>query len=633
MSVIRETVCGVNSQLDRLQQQIATPKLEAASLPNQSQEHIDQLQDVIHSISVTSKNQALLPPNRLADLLSGPAVSRLQSKSSISGVPAGNISDYVWIVAAKAAVQASGLMMNTLLDQTLELHDEAYYWGEMLGSVWHSGLYTIQTSPVQLFRWTKNTYLTQTQGTSSIADRWIQFYQVARKSVWKLGGHSIRGHLLAPIRSSRAEMRRKRDFILAMKDLHTSSLGLLMERWHLFEADDSTASATSTVVSNKWRDEVYRAVVLIEAVFHQISLEPSIQALEEGVFATLKKDMDRMQMQAQSESPVQQPLELIERLVHVLRQKLPQHTASVSMFVSHHGRPSGIVRYWLPISAAILSGSVSMRFLSNRQEEIIQGVMNIGATAIDFWGNWVVHPIQKLIGTIRHDEKSEIAIMSKNSLLADRASLERMVVDFVQDRPDLHEGVADTTAIVNSVKEGDLTPVLKAYERDLRSPLVGTVRGDLIRALLIQIQKTKVDVEIAISGIDALLKSQELVFGFVGLTPGILVSFATLRWLGSLFGSRRGLQKGKQQHELKRGLRNVARILTSSAISSNGTIPYKDSGQLICEAEALLQQMRAVSSSMKYQEFREDIQDLLNVQDGVDKQLHVIERMRWSYFQ
>jgi nuclear-control-of-ATPase protein 2 len=105
--------------------------------------------------------------------------------------------------------------------------------------------------------------------------------------------------------------------------------------------------------------------------------------------------------------------------------------------------------------------------------------------------------------------------MSKNSLLADRASLERMVVDFVQDRPDLHEGVADTTAIVNSVKEGDLTPVLKAYERDLRSPLVGTVRGDLIRALLIQIQKTKVDVEIAISGIDALLKSQELVFGYV----------------------------------------------------------------------------------------------------------------------
>ena len=142
--------------------------------------------------------------------------------------------------------------------------------------------------------------------------------------------------------------------------------------------------------------------------------------------------------------------------------------------------------------------------------------MNFGSTIIDFGSNWVVEPVRKLIGTIRHDEKSEIAIMSKNSLVADRASLERMVIDFVRDRPDPSQSTftaEDTAAISNAVKEGDLTPVLKAYERDLRAPFSGTVRGDLVRALLIQIQKTKVDVEVAISGIDSLLKSQELVFG------------------------------------------------------------------------------------------------------------------------
>lgn len=36
---------------------------------------------------------------------------------------------------------------------------------------------------------------------------------------------------------------------------------------------------------------------------------------------------------------------------------------------------------------------------------------------------------------------------------------------------------------------------------------------------------------------------------------------------------------------------------------------------------------------MQYREFREDIQDLLNTQNGVDKQLRVVERMRWTYFQ
>lgn len=77
----------------------------------------------------------------------------------------------------------------------------------------------------------------------------------------------------------------------------------------------------------------------------------------------------------------------------------------------------------------------------------------------------------------------------------------------------------------------------------------------------------------------------------------------------------------------------MARILTSSAVSSDGTVPYKDSGQLICEAEALLQHVKTISNGIQYREFREDIQDLLNVQNGVDKQLRVIERMRWTYFQ
>jgi nuclear-control-of-ATPase protein 2 len=95
------------------------------------------------------------------------------------------------------------------------------------------------------------------------------------------------------------------------------------------------------------------------------------------------------------------------------------------------------------------------------------------------------------------------------------------------DKPDIAVGNASITdsqilEIRSKVKEGDVTPVLKAYEKDLRRPIVGAIRGDLVRSLLIQVQKTKVDLEVAISGIDALLKSQELVFGFVGLTPGIL---------------------------------------------------------------------------------------------------------------
>ena len=66
---------------------------------------------------------------------------------------------------------------------------------------------------------------------------------------------------------------------------------------------------------------------------------------------------------------------------------------------------------------------------------------------------------------------------------------------------------------------------------------------------------------------------------------------------------------------------------------SKGIISYKDSGRLLLEAEALLAQVKLVLSGVQYAEFREDIQDLLNVQSGAEQQLQVVERIRWTYFQ
>jgi hypothetical protein len=52
-------------------------------------------------------------------------------------------------------------------------------------------------------------------------------------------------------------------------------------------------------------------------------------------------------------------------------------------------------------------------------------------------------------------------------------------------------------------------------------------------------------------------------FSFVGLTPGILVTYSSLRWLLGVFGNRKGLAKGKRQVELKRSLRYVVIIYSS----------------------------------------------------------------------
>lgn len=529
---MNRNACALNIQLDRLQQQIGLSEslFDAADTSNHQ---VHQLQNVINSVSITSKTQPLLSASRLVEILSHPTLSYDRSGSA-EIITQSNESDYLWLVAAKATVQVSGLVMHALLEQTLQIEDEISYWDEVLTSGVFTNLYAAQTSPRRLWHWSKDIYsevsfecASSTPISRSIAASWARFYQVARRNLRGISENPSVWHWSSPTRLCRTEIRQKRDRLVALRDLHTSSLGLLMEGWHVFRSVETvTELDTST---QEWQATVSKTIYLTEAILQSVLHDASTTSFEQAIFQAI--EIQQSKVDGNPSTTTQHPRELARRLVHVLRNQLPDHARSVSSVISDQGRPSTIVRCWIPCSIALLSGSLSLNILLQHRIELFRWIMNIGSTIIDFGSNWVIEPIHKLIGTIRHDDKSEIAIMSKNSLMADRASLERMVVDFVRDRPDLsrdNPSADDSTAIVNAVKEGDLTPVLKAYERDLRAPFLGTVRGDLVRALLIQIQKTKVDVEIAISGINALLKSQELVFGYASQTRSCLVSRGAL---------------------------------------------------------------------------------------------------------
>ena len=329
-----------------------------------------------------------------------------------------------------------------------------------------------------------------------------------------------------------------------------------------------------------------------------------------------------------------QPRQIAQRLQQLLDVHMPAHVASLRHATSMYGRPSRVVRCWLPAAVLLLSGSITYRIITNRKAEVLAWTQEFGTTIIDFWTNWVVEPTKKVIATIRHNKDSEIAIMSKDSLKGDKASLERMVVQFATDNPDTPNGTKYTEAQLADVRAkiegGDLTPVLKAYEKDLQRPFMGTVRGNLVRGLLIQIQKTKVDVEVALGGIDNLLKSQELVFGFVGITPGLLICIGIYRWLSGFLAGRKGRLQMRKQGSAIRNLRNVDRLLTA-ATPHNNMLSYKEHGLLLCEVHVLRQKAAKVLPGEINQDFLEELHDLAELRTGVERQLRVVERIRWAY--
>ncbi|KAI9681501.1 MAG: Nuclear control of ATPase protein 2 [Caeruleum heppii] len=684
MSLVTDQVRRIDAQLDRfLLSSVAAEELAASDTGSRTVSttgKIDQtlfpedavkLQTIIKTLSTASSSRVLLRPHAISHLLeqATEATSSLPIQQGDRPNAQAFQQKLQWLVLGKAAAQTYGLVLGGLLEQTIPLSDDIWYWDDVLGSYTYTALYSLQTSPLRLWHWSKDIYheararleslhLPRADAESastefpdksrrqlSLTENWREFYGLVKQTIQSRSMSDVQRRVVAPFVLSRSEAKRKQNGLKRIRELSASGLGVLMDEGLSFDVeDDSTLVSKDRSRGNdkpmekeEWKVVLEKSVTLVETVLDKVAnMDLNSSDFEDMVFASVDEDSDPAQQStADVGGAVSRPAKLSKRIRQILGHHVPRQAEQSRALVTLHGRPSRLIRYWIPAMLLLISSTTILRVLAKRRAAILAWIKDLGSTAIDFWNNWVLEPTKKVIGTIRHDKDSEIAIMSQRSLEGDRASLERMVVDFAIDHPEpttgrpLQEaGVAEIRA---KVKEGDLTPVLRAYENDLKRPFVGTVRGDLIRALLIQIQKTKVDVEVAMGGIDALLKSQELVFGFVGLTPGILVCFAATRWLGTALGRRKGTHEGKNQGHTIRLLRNVDRTLSMSTRDNNGMLSYKEHGLLLCDVHVLRQHASGILPRQVLREFLEDIQDLVDIRAGVKRQLGVVERIRWTY--
>ncbi|KAI1426522.1 ATP synthase regulation protein NCA2 [Xylaria sp. FL1777] len=638
----------------------AHPTSEAAAQLN-TVLHTPRVKDllrIIKALSATTGTQAVLPSSQLQLLL---AQSRLLADRSPEELQLSQYeSELEWLLVSKAAVQAYGIIMDMLLDQIVPLSDHIDYWDYVLSSPASTTLHMVQICPAKLWVWFSEVYddskarLRRYAGgnavnieseaapanvaASNTTPQWRRFYAIVQSTILEKSLADVQRRMMSPVALGRAEARRKQARLKKLREMTASGLGVLIDEGFAFSgigADDGRSdSELSLPNSQEWKGVVERSVALMDMMLREVlKLKLTTSQMEDNVFAAAAEDALSTQTE---EDDLNRPTVVAKRLHELLTEKLPGNISAARGLVEKNGRPSRLIRYWLPATALLLSSTTILRIFVNKRQEILDWIQDFGTTVRDFWFNWVIEPVRKVIGTIRHDANSEIAIMSRDSLRADRESLERMVVDFALDKsttttagaaPISETQIAEIRA---KVREGDVTPILRAYEKDLRSPLMGTVRGDLVRTLLIQVQKTKVDVEVAMSGIDSLLRSQELVFGFVGLTPGILVSVGAARYLLGLFGGRRGYAEKRKAGKCVRILRNIDRVFSEAAPTQTNVLPYKDHGLLVCEVHVLRRLAHKLLPAEIEKDFLEDLNDLANLR-GVQYQQRALDRIRWAY--
>lgn len=60
-------------------------------------------------------------------------------------------------------------------------------------------------------------------------------------------------------------------------------------------------------------------------------------------------------------------------------------------------------------------------------------------------------------------------------------------------------------------------------------------------------------------------------------------------------------------------------------------ISYKDNGLLLCEVHVLRQSAARLIPGNIHREFLEDLNDLMQTRQGVEKQLKILDRIQWAY--
>ena len=80
-----------------------------------------------------------------------------------------------------------------------------------------------------------------------------------------------------------------------------------------------------------------------------------------------------------------------------------------------------------------------------------------------------------------------------------------------------------------------------------------------------------------------------------------------------------------------RPLRNIDRILSGATPSNQGMLSYKEHGLLLCEVHVLRQRAQKILPGEINNEFLEEVSDLVDLRTGIERQIRVVERIRWAY--
>ncbi|KAI5949523.1 NCA2 [Candida theae] len=497
-------------------------------------------------------------------------------------------------------------LSNSLIYKTLVLKSQQVYWETIYSSTFNKLVYFVQTLPIELYYFgidmaeRTNEILAQNFHQSQIADlehrQWTQQYWLKLQIYSTALGKSL----------------------LQAVDLlfvQANPVVTLLQK-----SDASTWSSIKWYVSSIVKSPI--TIINKEIKLKLKTIKKEIQLNTQNIDLFVKSDVSNL-------LPVLNRVLNIEDTTTTVNNTVINGVAAFgNKDYASTSSPSFLTRYWLPISLIVFYAPSQSRNIYLNRYEILHWIQFNGIEPIKgFFVNWVIKPINEMLNILRSND--EITLTSKDSLKSDVESLERMVYEFAEDNrittsPDL---------VKQDIKNGDLKLVMSRYENEIRQPIKYIISGSLLRLILIQVQKGKVDGAVALSGIDKLLKSQQLVFGIVSMSPSLIILYQVYKYFTS---AKPLLVNGKQLSIIcLKCLNNIESLLISlsrkNVRNGDDNNANTNEGELLIEIIDLILCSERLIPKELHQDWIHDLNELNNSEYDIETKLKVVQRI-WNMY-
>lgn len=213
----------------------------------------------------------------------------------------------------------------------------------------------------------------------------------------------------------------------------------------------------------------------------------------------------------------------IRDAIDLVYQNLHKLNSCVSELVAKHRKPRKIKRYWVRYTCGAVGLSVCSLWVVRHSRlvgspDIDNWVREAKESTVSFWTEHLEQPLlsirDELFETFRKRHKG---VMEAEEVQLTANSLRRMLLAFCEQTggQKFREDPPDQEL---------LEIVMARYEKELMHPIKSIVGGgELPRAMLIQIQKLKLDIETAMLELNQILRANEINFAILAALPAFIL--------------------------------------------------------------------------------------------------------------